>query len=150
MTRPDTIVLRVGSSRWLRVCHGLVGSLALAVTLSSGAGLMWMLLSLGALAAVHAGVMGTLRGPAAAAGLILHADGSGVLHRDDGLLDVQRCPSGWVSRWCCIVTVRELLSERRVQCLVCRSRNTPDAYRRLLVTLRLVRDHSTDRGVIWL
>ena len=150
MTPADALVLTVGSSRGLRVCHGLVGLVALALILSSGTGLMWMLVSLGALAAVHGGVVGTMRGPAATTELILHADGSAVLGRDGVLVDVQRCPAGWVSRWCCIVTVRELLSERRVQCLVCRSRNTPDAYRRLLVTLRLVRDHSTDRGVIWL
>ncbi len=150
MTRPDAIVLRVGSSRWLRVCHGLVGLLALALILSSGTGLGWMLLSLGALAAVHGGVVGTMRGPAATTELILHADGSAVLRRDGDLVNAQSCPGGWVSRWCCIVTLRELVSARRVHCLVCRSRNTPDDYRRLLVTLRLARDDAVDRGVIWL
>jgi hypothetical protein len=148
--RRDAIVLRVGSGRWLRVCHGLVGLVALALILSSGSGLVWMLLSLGVLAAVHGGVVGTMRGPAATAELILHADGSAVLRRDGVWVGVQRCSAGWVSRWCCVVTVHELLSERRVHCLVCRSLNTSDAYRRLLVTLRLARAHAADRGVTWL
>jgi hypothetical protein len=144
------LVLRVGSSRGLRVCHGLVGLVALALILSSGTGLMWMLVSLGALAAVHGGVAGALRGPAATTRLILRADGSAVLRRDGDWVDAERSPGGWVSRWCCVVTVSELLSERRVHCLVCSSLNTSDAYRRLLVTLRLARAHAADRGVTWL
>ena len=55
----------------------------------------------------------------------------------------------WVSRWCSLVTLEELLSGRRLRCLICRARNSRDDYRRLLVKLRMDAALGPDRADTW-
>ena len=63
-----------------------------------------------------------------------------------GAVPARLCGEGWISRWCCVMMLEELLSGRRFPCLIFRSRNSPDDYRRLLVSLRMGQANTRTAG----
>jgi len=137
MATPDVIDLEVGSSRWLQASPWLVGTLGMAVILASAAAVGWKLLLLFGFGVSCATCVCPGRGELAFTGLRLRADGSALLLTENGPIPGALADSGWCSRWFCVVTFVDTLGGRRFRCLLCRSRNSADAYRRLLVRLRM-------------
>jgi hypothetical protein len=148
--RRDTIELHAGSSKGFRAGYQAVGVLALVAILSSSAEPMWVMMALCALGTVHLASNRMLRRSSEQKRLVLRADGRAIVYSMDGIVLARRCVGGWVSRWCSVVTLEELLSGRRLRCLICRSRNSRDDYRRLLVNLRMETALAADRTDTWL
>lgn len=137
MTAPDVIDLEVGSSPWLQASPWMVGTLGLAAMLTSAAAVAWKLLLLCGLGVTCAACVRGGRRKNAVTGLRLHADGGAILFTETGTMAGTLADSGWCSRWCCVVAFVDAISGRSHRCLLCRSRNSADAYRRLLVRLRM-------------
>jgi hypothetical protein len=150
VTRCDTIELHAGSSLGLRACYQGVYVLALVALLWSRAELIWIMMALVALGVAHRASGRITRRTAGHIRLVLHENGNAIMHSVHGTVPARLCADGWVTRWCSVVSLEELLSGRRLRCLICRSRNSPDDYRRLLVTLRMDAAHASDRAVTWL
>jgi hypothetical protein len=137
MTAPDVIDLQVGSSRWLRASPWLVGTLGASVTLLSTVAIGLKMLLLCSLGLACAACIRAARREQAFTGLRLHTDGRAVLFAEAGAVPGTLALGGWCSRWFCVVTFVDTLGGRRFRCLLCRSRNSSDVYRRLLVRLRM-------------
>jgi len=149
VTVPEAIELHVGAAPWLRISQSAVSLLGLFSIVSSRTAPLSMLLGLAALLAVHRAALHTMRQNGAAARLTLHANGSAILHSVNGLIQAHRCDESWASRWLCVVTLKELVNGRKVRCLVCRSQNRADDYRRLLVRLRFDGAQPGDHADQW-
>ena len=143
MIRRDSIELYAGSSQGLLACQQAASVLALVAILSAPAEPLWMITTLLALGAVHCTCNRITRDHAR---LTLHANGQAVMHLVDGAVPARLCGEGWISRWCCVMMLEELLSGRRFPCLIFRSRNSPDDYRRLLVSLRMGQANTRTAG----
>lgn len=141
--------LYAGCARWLRWSHAGVSLLAMAGILGSGAAPAWSAAAVIALVAVHAGTARSMSGSATSGRLRLFADGSAVLFAAAAPVALSRTDGGWVSRWFCVLPLLRRDSGRRLHLIVCRSLNTPDAYRRLLVRLRLGPADEADRDLRW-
>jgi len=147
MTSSEGVDLEVGSGRWLRVWPWLVSSLALVIMASSAAAAAWKVVLVGAFSlACMACVRGRRRADAVTR-LRLWADGSASLMTAIGTRPAILSEGGWCSRWCCVVPLTDTLAGLGFRCLVCRSRNTADAYRQLLVLLRLNGTAKEGRGM---
>jgi hypothetical protein len=150
VTLSDTIQLHAGSSPGLRACQQAVSALAVTALLWSRTEPMWIMIALCAFGVAHGAMRRISRRSPEIVRLVLRADGNAIVHSANGAVPARLCAGGWVSRWCSLVSLEELLSGRRVQCLVCRSRNGPDDYRRLLVYLRMDAAQTLDRAGSWL
>lgn len=137
MIRRDAIELRAGSSPGYRAGYQAVSGFALFAILSSPADPMWVMPALCALGAARLASDRMMGRSNAHRRLVLRADGNATLYSANGIVLARRSVGSWVSRWCSVVTLEELLSGRRLRCLICRSRNSRDDYRRLLVNLRM-------------
>jgi hypothetical protein len=137
MTAPDVIDLEVGSSRWLCTSPWLVGTLGASVILTSAVAVGGKLLLLCGLGLACAACVRAGCPEKSFTGLRLHADGRAVLFTETGAVPGALAEGGWCSRWCCVVTFVDTFGRRRIRCLLCRSLNSADAYRRLLVRLRM-------------
>lgn len=137
MTAPDVIDLQAGSSRWLQALPWLVGALGASVMLTSAVGIGWKMFLLCGLGPACAACVRAGRRQRAFTGLRLHADGRAVLFTGTGAVPGALAEGGWCSRWFCVVTFVDTLGGRRFRCLLCRSRNSADGYRRLLLRLRM-------------
>ncbi len=137
MTGLDVIDLEVGGGSWLQAAPWVVAILGFAVLLSSAASAALKVALLGSLGLACAACARRRPHQDAVTHLRLAADGSAVLYTATGALTATLCDSGWCSRWCCVAPFVDTLGGRHVRCLVCRSRNPADSYRRLLVHLRL-------------
>ena len=69
--------------------------------------------------------------------LHLAADGEALLFTAHGVHALRQQPGGWHSRSLCVVPLADAESGRSRRFVLCRSLNRPDAWRRLLVRLRL-------------
>lgn len=139
--------LQAGGARWLRRSHAGVSLLGLAGILGSGARPAWTAAAVIALVLVHCGTARRMRGAGSSGRLRLFADGSAVLLAGGGAVAALQRGGGWLSRWLCVVPLRRLSDGRRIDAIVCRSRNAPDDYRRLLVRLRMREAHAPARGL---
>ena len=129
--------LHAGCARWVRRSHVGVSLLGLAGILGSGAHPAWTAVAVVALALVHCGTARRMSDARSSGRLRLFADGTAVLLTRDGTVAALQNGGGWLSRWFCVVPLQRLSDGRRVDAIVCRSRNAADAYRRLLVWLRM-------------
>lgn len=150
VTRCDAIELHAGSSPGLRACHQVVCLLAMVAILWSRAEPMWIVMMLLALGAAYRATGRITRSITDHGRLVLHADGNAVVYSVNGTVPTRTCAGGWVTRWFSVVSLKELLSGRAVRVLICRSSNSPDDYRRLLVILRMHTAHASDRAITWL
>jgi hypothetical protein len=147
MTGRDAIELRSGSSAGLRAGHRALSVLALAAILSSAADPMWIMMAVCALGAACLASNRMTRSSRGQERLLLRADGTATVHSANGAVMARLSAGAWVSRWCSVMTLEELLSGRRCRYLICRSRNSQDDYRRLLVNLRMDSAHAPDGAV---
>jgi hypothetical protein len=145
--------LHAGCARWLRCSHAGVSLLGLAGILGSGARPVWTAAAVVALVLVHGSAARRMRDAGSSGPLRLFADGTAVLLTSVGAVAGLQRGGGWLSRWFCVVPLERLADGRRIDAIVCRSRNAPDAYRRLLVRLRMRGTHAPvrapARGLPW-
>lgn len=148
MTGLDFIDLEVGASSGLHGATWVLTALGFTTLLWSAAPAVLKVLLLGALGFACAACV--LRRPRrdTVTHLRLSADGSAILYTATGALAATLSDNGWCSRWCCIAPFVDTLGRRRFRCLVCRSRNPADSYRRLLVHLRLAGAGQEPRGLL--
>jgi hypothetical protein len=137
MSRSEEIPLRIGSSRWLRVAHAVASLLGVAAILLSRCGPRLAAIALAALGLVHLVTALRMRQARAEGIVTLLGDDSATMLAPGGAVPLRRRGGDWASRWCCVLRLEEVVSGRRIACLVTRSLNSPDAYRRLLVRLRM-------------
>lgn len=137
MVHPEVIALRTGAGRWLRFACAVVSMLGFVSILLSRANLLWTAAALGVLCLISADTFRRLRRHGEGQVLTLHGNGSATMLTEAGTIPLLRRGNDWGSRWCCMLRLQHVLSGRRFDCLVCRSLNSPDAYRRLLVSLRM-------------
>jgi hypothetical protein len=137
VTLADSIDLEVGSSRWLQASPWLLGALGSFMLLTSAAVLAWKVVLLGALGLACVACVRAPRRLHLVTRLRLHADRSAILFTPNGMLPAMQAGDAWCSRWCCVVRLVDTPGGRCFRCLLCRSCNSADAYRRLLVHLRL-------------
>jgi hypothetical protein len=81
---------------------------------------------------------------------MLRTDGTARLLRGRRALSLQRGTAHWCSRFFCVLTLREVLSGRRLRLLICPTLNSQDDYRRLQVLLRVAASGQPNDGVRWL
>jgi len=149
MTTTDLIELHLGTGRWVRVCQGLVSLLGLVAIVSSPVPLGWVGAALGALFLVHV-LTARKMGKAAGSGrLVLRGDNSATLFAGGKSACARYRGRGWASRWLCVLPLETLESGRPLNCVVCRSQNSQDSYRRLLVRLRSDGAPDRDRDLGW-
>ena len=134
----------------MRVCHLGVSLLGLLAILGSHARPGWTIAALTALGVVHATTARRMGRAVTHGHLILWGDGSALLAVGGARTDVLLRSEAWASRWFCVLPFQQRDGGRRVHCLVCRSLNAPDSYRRLLVRLRMGAQAGLARGAGWL
>ena len=137
MSRSEAIPLRSGCSRWLRVAHAVASLLGVAAILLSHCRPQWTAFLLAALGLVHLVTTLRLRQATADGVVMLQGDDSATMLAPGGGVPLRRRGGDWASRWCCVLRLEEVISGRRIDCLICRSLNSPDPYRQLLVRLRM-------------
>jgi len=147
MTGLDVIDLEVGGGRRLQAAPWALATLGFAVLLSAAATAALKIILLGSLVVACAACARRRPRQDAVTHLRLAADGSAVLYTATGALTAMLRDSGWCTRWCCVVPFVDTLGGRHVRCLLCRSRNTTDSYRRLLVHMRLAGADPRPRGM---
>jgi hypothetical protein len=133
----DRLVLRAGPARWLRAGHGLIGLLGLLSVLGAGASPVWTVGAVAALVVVHGIGVRQMNSPRARGRLHLAEDGSALLFTARSVHEARQRRGGWCSGLLCILRLEDVDSGRRFHCVLCRSLNAPDAYRRLLQRMRL-------------
>lgn len=148
VNRADHIELHIGSSGWMHGAQLAVTLLSIYAVFASQSGTLWVLLFLGLLGSFHAVCALGPRRASRIDRLWLDTDGSAILLSTASTQQARLCTGGWVSRWFSVVPLQEVVTGHRVRCLVCRSRNTPDAYRRLLVNVRMSNSANRKRGVV--
>ena len=131
------IELRVGVGMDLKLAQIALGVAGCVALIGSGAELVWTAAALIALAVVQVGTLWWAQRPEANGILRLHQNGSATFDTTAGRLQAEQSGRGWISHRVCVVPVVEVGSGQVVRCVVCRSQNQPDTYRRLLVWLRL-------------
>jgi len=133
----ERLILRAGCAPWLQYGHGVVGLVALLALLAANAEPAWK--AAGAAILVLTQVLCARRMADARMRGRLHlaADGEALLFTADGVRALRRQPGGWHSRALCVLPLANAESDRCRRFVLCRSLNRPDAWRRLLVHLRL-------------
>lgn len=70
--------------------------------------------------------------------LSVSGEGHGYLqHESDGRIPISLTCSSWCTRWVCVISARETGCGKMHYLVICRSRQQPDDYRRLLQWMRL-------------
>jgi hypothetical protein len=141
--------LHVGCALWIRCSHACVSLLGLAGILGSGARPAWAAAAALALTMVHFATAQRMSGPGSSGRLRLFADGTALFLAGGRAVAVLQHGAGWLSRWFCVVPLQRLSDGRRIDAVVCRSRNAPDAYRQLLVRLRMRETRAPGRELTW-
>jgi hypothetical protein len=134
----------------LRFARQALGLLGLYALVTSTAEPRWVAAAVCVLVAAYLVSGSYPPGGRAFERLVLRVDGSAIIHTSQGVVHAQQYGGGWSSRLCSVVVLREVLSGRRVRCLVCSSENLPDDYRRLLVRMRTAGSQAWDRPERWL
>ena len=144
------IELNTGPSSGLRFARQALGLLGLYALATSTAEPRWVAVTICALVAAYL-VSGRYPPDSRTCErLVLRGDGSAIMRTPQGVVHAQQHGGGWSSRLCSVVVLRDVLSGRRVRCLVCSSENLPDDYRRLLVRMRIAGSQAWDRQERWL
>ena len=138
MTRPDGIELRQGCGRWMRATHATISLLAAILILTSAAPAAPAAALLAVLFTLHVATARRMRRAAVSVPRVrLFDDGTAALLTWRGGVPALLGGRAWVSRWFSVVPIQPLDGGRRLFCIVCRSANPADAYRHLLVLLRM-------------
>ena len=137
MTGFDVIDLEVGGGSWLKAFQWALAGLGFTVLLTSAATAAWKAVLLGSLGLACAALVRTRPHNNRVTRLRLFANGNAILYTATGSFTATLTGSGWCSRWCCVLPFHDTPGGRPAHFLLCRSRNTADSYRRLLVHLRL-------------
>jgi hypothetical protein len=138
VTRPDGIELRQGCGRWERAAQAAISLLAAMTVLTAAAPATLVAGLLAALFTLHVGTTRRMHRAAASVPRIrLFDDGTAALLTRTGAVPALLGGCAWASRWFSVVPIQPLDGRRRLFCIVCRSTNPADAYRRLLVLLRM-------------
>jgi len=137
---PETLMLEIGSDRWLRLAHDGLCLLAAAGLLATRAQAQVIGGWLAALAicwAVSRWQLGraSLRGQ-----MQLRRDGGASLLEAGGSCEMRLLYS-WLACGVCVLNLEESASGRHCRAVVCRSRNDSDSWRRLRVRLRTTGSH---------
>jgi hypothetical protein len=144
----DMIELETGYAAWMRGAHCMLGLLALAGILGSGAGASLVAAAAVGLLASFAVDTWRMHRQADTGRLRLCGDRA-LLCSDDGICrPATLCAGAWVCPWFCLLRLRRVPDGRLQRRVVCRSRNHPDDYRRLLVRLRF--GNVDDRAPVWI
>ncbi|MBT8047909.1 MAG: hypothetical protein HKN57_02850 [Xanthomonadales bacterium] len=138
MPGPDPIRLCFGMSRRLKFAHVLIALAGLLAILQSPAGWPWQAGSLLLLGCAVGGLYAWFAWRPQRGVMLLLPDGTAEIQWLKGssrrvALDTR----AWATRWFCVLPLLEAENGRHHHCVVCASENRPDAYRRLLVTLRM-------------
>jgi hypothetical protein len=142
------MTLRIGPARWMTAWQLAISALSIGGVLMSRAGAGWIALFLGSLLAANMVGFIRMRCGGKVSRLHLHGDGHAIVCMGKNAEHAWQLEGGWASRWCCVVPLRVIGTGRRLHCLVCRSCNAPDAYRRLLVSLRLCHGAPAVRSIV--
>mgnify|MGYP001817075049 CR=1 FL=1 len=140
MNPPDSLILQTGESTWLRAAHHLVAALALLSLLLANTTAVLKSTAIIIFLLVFAATRRRSRESARRGQLRLSRDG-GMQFWNGAAAETraEREGNAWVSRWVSVVPGRETRSGRIHYWVVCASDNEPDAYRRMLVWMRLGR-----------
>lgn len=138
MMRTDGVELRQGPAPWMRLSHLAASLFAAIAILIAPAGLTAKLLLLGALPLVHLTTARRTRRAAECAPCIqLFEDGRASILTRSGAVPASLRGGVWSSRWFSVFRLKRLDGRGCLDCIICRSENPADAYRRLRVMLRL-------------
>jgi hypothetical protein len=141
--------LYVGCALWIRCSHACVSLLGLAGILGSGAPPAWAAAAALALTLVHFVTARRMSSRGSSGRLRLFADGTALFLAGGRAVAALQHGGGWLSRWFCVVPLQRLSDGRRIDAVVCRSLNAPDAYRQLLVRLRMREARVPGRELTW-
>jgi hypothetical protein len=133
----ERLVLRTGSARWLRNAHAAASLAALLTLLTAGAELAWTAAAAAALLLANRMAARRMADPRLRGRLHLAADGEAVLFAKGRVRALRLQAGGWHCRCLCVLPLTDPESGRSQHFILCRSLNRPDAWRRLLVRLRL-------------
>jgi len=147
--REAPLVVAPGEACWFRRCRYALLALAAAGLLVTDAPLEWKSLSLLGLSLTSLVAGWRLRLPARYACLRLYPDGLATLLSLSG----SEVPATWGTRvWVssrfCVVPVTRLDKPSETRLLICRSKQQPDDYRRLLGMLRLRSGSTRGNGIL--
>jgi hypothetical protein len=138
MNRTDGVEARQGQGLWMRGAHLGASLLAAVAIFIAPTGLWIKLLLLGGLPVVYLATARRMRRSAQYAPRIrLFEDGSASILTRSGAVPALLQGGVWSSRWFSAFRLERLDGRGPVDCIVCRSANPADAYRRLQVILRL-------------
>jgi len=137
MSAPDCIDVRAGPAPWLAVAHLVVPALGVIAVLFSNIARQWAVALCGLIVLVGAAGFRRLARQSPTGRLRLYLDGTATLLGACGEVRAIQDPGAWVTRWICVLPLVPLDSDRLLRCVVCRSLNRPDSYRRLMAWLRL-------------
>jgi hypothetical protein len=137
VTGEARIGLHVGQGRWMSAWQLVISALSIVGAVMARVDVGWITLFLGGLLAANTACYIRFHSRSRVSVLQLQNDGHAIVYTATRCVHAWQLEGGWASRWCCVVPLRVIGTGRRLHCLVCRSRNAPDAYRRLLVCLRL-------------
>jgi hypothetical protein len=138
MTRAESVELLQGPAFWMRLLHLAASLLAATAVLIAPASPSVKLLLLGGLPIVHMATSRRMRRSAEQAPRVrLFEDGKASILTRSGAVPALLQGSVWSSRWFSAFRLKRLDGRGSIDCIVCRSVNPADAYRRLRVMLRL-------------
>lgn len=149
MVHEPPISLVTGESRWLRITrHGLFATAALALAFSP-TDPIWRWAAVAGLGLVAILISINLHRMARIRSLRLMTDGMVTLcPGDPPEIHATLGRDGWFTAWMTIIPLDCLDRPKQLRVLVCRSRNHPDDYRRLLSRMRLGPDSAAKNGII--
>jgi hypothetical protein len=128
----ESLVLRSGFAPWLRRAPTPLAVAAGISLLVAGVQPVWTAVAFVGLVAAL-GYVGLRSDPAPCRGrLHLSDDGCGILFTAQGSRQVLQSSSGWISRWLCVLPLRDVQAGTEFRCVICASLNRADTYRRLL------------------
>jgi len=138
VTGRDPVILRFGSGRWLGVFHISITLAGAFAVLLSPAGWLWKTGTLLILVFASAWLYRHSTRPEYRGTVRLLPDGMAEIHPERGCAVIGILKSNaWVSRWLCVVPLRDVERRKVHYCVVSASANSRDSYRRLLVALRM-------------
>jgi hypothetical protein len=143
MSVPDCVQVRAGPAPWLVGMHLLLPALGILAMLSSNIDLHWVLAWCGLIPMVSAAGVLRLSRHSPIGRLRLFPDGTASLIGADGAVRAVQDHGSWVTRWLCVIPLVRPDSGQTLRCVVCRSLNRADNWRRLMAWLRL---RSTGHG----
>jgi len=145
----QSIDLVTGESRWLRVCRYVLFATTAATLAFAPADPVWRWTGLLGLGLAYVLVSVNLRKMSRIPYLRLLGDGM-VTVGGAGQPEINAAlgKNSWVTAWMAVVPVICLDHRARLRLLVCRSRNHPQEYRRLLKRLRLGSGSLTRNGIL--